>query len=266
MMKYILGGGLIAVGVIMLVMVFGGNAPDENSTTTELSDAEIVFETDEYDFGVIKQSGGIVQYEFPFVYNGDIEREVIAVPGSCACTTAEIDVDVLTPGTRGVITISFDPNLHEEPEGRFYKTASLVTDPILEDEAEVKIWTEIDLDLGPEFFKLSATNDGEDNHSNEEYGEIHADELLARMESKDFFLLDVHIPEQDHIEGTDAFIPFTDVEDRLSELPSDKNEEIVVYCRSGSMSQVAAQTLIDNGYENVSFLEGGKNEYDELGE
>jgi rhodanese-related sulfurtransferase len=267
MMKYILGIILVAVGALLIVTTFTGDGGGESPVVSEIPEAEIVFEETEFDFGVIKQSGGIVQHEFPFVYNGDMEREVVAVPGSCACTTAEIDVDVLKPGTRGVITISFDPNLHEEPEGRFYKTAALITDPILEDEAEVKIWTEIDLDLGPEFFKLSANNnDDDDGHSNKEYSEIHADELLARMESKDFFLLDVHIPEQDHIDGTDAFIPFTDVESRLSELPEDKTDEIVVYCRSGSMSQVAAQTLIDNGYKNVSFLEGGKTEYDNLGE
>lgn len=242
---------VIAVAVIVYQQFLITSAP-------ETPESEMMFEEAEYDFGIIKQSGGLVTHEFPFTYTGSIERSITAVPGSCACTTAEINIDTLTPGAKGIITITFDPNLHEEPEGRFYKTVSLLTEPPIDPEPEVKIWTEIDLDLGPEFFTLKMHDD---EHSEQTYGEIHANELKARMDEKDFFLLDVHIPEQTHIDGTDAFIPFTDVASRLDELPQDKTKEVIVYCRSGSMSQVAAQTLIDQGYTNVSYLEGGLNEY-----
>lgn len=256
--------GLIIVAAISVVAldVF---KQEQESQPIEDSSAEIVFEKTEFDFGVLKQSAGIVTHDFPFTYIGDIERKIVAVPGSCACTTAEVNIDVLKPGEQGVLTVTFDPNLHEEPEGRFYKTAALLTEPLLENEAEVKIWAEIDLDLGPEFYKLSSKEEEGievDDHSAGPYGEIHADELVARLENKNFFLLDVHIPEQNHIDNTDAFIPFTELENRLSELPTDKNTEIVVYCRSGSMSQVAAQDLIEFGYTNVKNLEGGKRAFD----
>lgn len=73
------------------------------------------------------------------------------------------------------------------------------------------------------------------------------------------FVVDVHTPEQNHIPGTDAFIDFTQVKNRLAEFPQDKNAEILVYCRSGSMSLAASQDLVDAGYTNVKNLSGGIN-------
>lgn len=113
----------------------------------------------EKDFGVVKQSGDIVAYEFPFTYNGENPIKVTGVPTSCSCTTAKIDKSELKKGDTGVITVEFDPNLHEEPEGKFFKTISLLTDPALEKQPELKIWAEIDLDLGPEAYKLKNHKD-----------------------------------------------------------------------------------------------------------
>ncbi|MFH1391000.1 MAG: rhodanese-like domain-containing protein, partial [Candidatus Diapherotrites archaeon] len=101
--------------------------------------------------------------------------------------------------------------------------------------------------------QTQANNGGETiNFSN-----ISAQELKQKLENKDFFLLDVHIPEQEHIAGTDDFIPFNEIEANLSKLPQDKNTPIVVYCRSGNMSLEASQKLIDLGYTNVMNLDGG---------
>jgi hypothetical protein len=41
---------------------------------------------------------------------------------------------------------------------------------------------------------------------------ITATELHSILQQQNVFLLDVHIPEQHHIKGTDAFIPFNDIE------------------------------------------------------
>lgn len=97
-----------------------------------------------------------------------------------------------------------------------------------------------------------------------EYSDISAEELSSMLEDKDFFLLDVHIPEQEHIDGTDAFIPYNDISSYISDLPEDKDEQIVVYCRSGSMSRSASQELIDLGYSNILNLEGGIQAYNRL--
>lgn len=96
------------------------------------------------------------------------------------------------------------------------------------------------------------------------FSEITSFELKNRLENKDFYLVDVHVPEQEHISNTDAFIPFDEIDARLNEFPEDKNAEIIVYCRSGSMSLVAAQTLIDHGYTRVSHLVGGINAFNKV--
>lgn len=92
------------------------------------------------------------------------------------------------------------------------------------------------------------------------YVNVTADELKKYVDNdKDIYLLDVHIPEQEHITGTDEFIPFNELAEYKSRLPENKDAEIVVYCRSGSMSKTASQELIDMGYTNVKNLSGGIN-------
>lgn len=83
---------------------------------------------------------------------------------------------------------------------------------------------------------------------------LEAKKLIA---GEDVFLLDVHTPEQTHIPGTDAFIPFDQIKDSQSKLPQDKEKPILVYCRSGNMSKTASEELIKLGYQNVYDLEGG---------
>lgn len=82
-------------------------------------------------------------------------------------------------------------------------------------------------------------------------------EFDAALAQGDPYLVDVHTPEQTHLDGTDAFIPYDQVAERLNEFPPDKNAEIIIYCRSGSMSSEAMKTLVDNGYTNVRHLVGG---------
>ncbi len=97
------------------------------------------------------------------------------------------------------------------------------------------------------------------------YQNISAEQLNSMLKRKDFTLVDVHIPEQPHIPGTDKFIPFDQILDRLNELPGDKNAKIVLYCRSGSMSRRAANDLLKAGYRNIYNLDGGVVEWTAAG-
>jgi rhodanese-related sulfurtransferase len=84
---------------------------------------------------------------------------------------------------------------------------------------------------------------------------------LAKDENN--FLLDVHVPEQTHIPGTDAFIAYNEIQDNSDKLPEDKSTPILVYCRSGNMSATASKEIADLGYTNVYDLAGGINAYKE---
>jgi len=97
------------------------------------------------------------------------------------------------------------------------------------------------------------------------YKNMSVDELNERMEKEDFFLVDVHIPEEQHIKGTDLFISYLDVKENADKFPDDKDEVIVVYCRSGNMSMDASLDLIDMGYANVYNVPGGVNAWKAAG-
>ena len=92
---------------------------------------------------------------------------------------------------------------------------------------------------------------------NSNYKNMTVNELNQQLKNKDFALVDVHIPEQKHINGTDAFIPYDDIENQLDKLPQDKEAKIVLYCRTGRMSQIAAEKLAERGYTNVYNVVGG---------
>jgi rhodanese-related sulfurtransferase len=89
------------------------------------------------------------------------------------------------------------------------------------------------------------------------YRNISSDELYKMMSNKDFVLINVHIPYEGEIEGTDIFIPYNEIKENLNKLPNDKNTKIVVYCMSGRMSEIAADELVKIGYTNVLNLERG---------
>jgi len=84
------------------------------------------------------------------------------------------------------------------------------------------------------------------------------------VKKSDGFLVDVHIPEQTHIPGTDAHIPHNEINQNINRLPQDKNTPILVYCRSGNMSKRATREIAELGYTNVYELDGGINAYKEV--
>lgn len=89
------------------------------------------------------------------------------------------------------------------------------------------------------------------------YEMIGVKDLESVMNKEEITLINVHIPLEGNIPETDLTIPFDEVEDNLDQLPQDKDEKVVVYCRSGGMGDTASKTLVDLGYTNVWNLEGG---------
>jgi phage shock protein E len=82
-------------------------------------------------------------------------------------------------------------------------------------------------------------------------------QLDAILPKKNFTFINVHTPYEGEIASTDAFIPYDVIDQKLDRLPADKNARLVLYCRSGRMSTIAANTLAKLGYTNVWNLEGG---------
>lgn len=97
------------------------------------------------------------------------------------------------------------------------------------------------------------------------YTDVSAAEMQTMLVDKDFTFINVHIPFQGDIPSTDLSIPYDQFDQNLDELPADKGAKIVVYCRSGYMSAIAAQTLISKGYTNIWNLSGGMVAWEQAG-
>ena len=97
------------------------------------------------------------------------------------------------------------------------------------------------------------------------YQIVSAAELQQMLKQHDFIFVNVHIPFAGNIAGTDVSIPYDEISQKLSLLPPDKSYKIVLYCRSGHMSKIAAETLVKLGYTNVWSLDGGMQAWEATG-
>ncbi len=87
---------------------------------------------------------------------------------------------------------------------------------------------------------------------------IKSAQLAERLRSRDVVLVNVHVPYEGEIPQTDHFIAFDAVRTNLALLPGEKSTEIVLYCRSGRMSEIAAKELSSLRYTQCR-SPGGRN-------
>ena len=87
-----------------------------------------------------------------------------------------------------------------------------------------------------------------------EYKQITQSEAKALMDSEtNYIILDTREQyefDEGHIAGA-ILIPYTEIETKATSTLPDKDQLILVYCRSGRRSKIAAQSLADLGYTNV---------------
>lgn len=84
-------------------------------------------------------------------------------------------------------------------------------------------------------------------------------ELATMLAAKDFLMIDVHVPYEGDIPGTDTSISYTNTTALEACIGTDLQRKVVLTCMSGSMSSTAGNALVTAGYANVSHLVGGMN-------
>lgn len=101
---------------------------------------------------------------------------------------------------------------------------------------------------------LTACGQEKENAQEAVYRNITAEEAKEIMDSQEgYIILDVRAQaeyDEGHIPGA-IVIPHTEIEDRAEEELPDKDQLILVYCRSGRRSKIAAEALVELGYTNI---------------
>jgi rhodanese-related sulfurtransferase len=89
--------------------------------------------------------------------------------------------------------------------------------------------------------------------------DIDVKELKAKMERGDqFVLLDVREPHENAEFNVGGYlIPMGKFPAAAEQLDEHKDEEVIVYCRSGRRSATVQYILQQSGFRNVRNLEGG---------
>ena len=102
------------------------------------------------------------------------------------------------------------------------------------------------------------TSGGESKMENS-YEQITPAEAKAIMDTQDgYVILDVRTQEEfdeAHIDGA-ILIPDYEIADKAESVLKDKDQLLLVYCRSGRRSKLAAEELVKLGYTNVKEFGG----------
>lgn len=87
---------------------------------------------------------------------------------------------------------------------------------------------------------------------------VGADRVEELLKSENVFVLQAHNPYQGELDGTDLILEdWQNIARYEDQLPADKDVPILVYCRSGRMSAMAAKQLADMRYSKIYDFDGG---------
>jgi rhodanese-related sulfurtransferase len=106
---------------------------------------------------------------------------------------------------------------------------------------------------------LTACGQNKENGQGAVYVNITAEEAKQIMDSEEgYIILDVRTQEeydQGHIPGA-IVISHEKISEKAEEVLTDKDQLILVYCRSGRRSKIAAEALVELGYTNIKEFGG----------
>ena len=106
---------------------------------------------------------------------------------------------------------------------------------------------------------LTACGQDKENNQGAVYVNITAEEAKQIMDSEEgYIILDVRTQEeydQGHIPGA-ILISHEEIAEKAEGVLTDKEQLILVYCRSGRRSKIAAEALVELGYTNIKEFGG----------
>ena len=106
---------------------------------------------------------------------------------------------------------------------------------------------------------LTACGQDKENDQGAVYVNITAEEAKQIIDNEEgYIILDVRTQEeydQGHIPGA-SVISHEEIEEKAEQVLTDKDQLILVYCRSGRRSKIAAEALVELGYINIKEFGG----------
>ena len=106
---------------------------------------------------------------------------------------------------------------------------------------------------------LTACGQDKENSQGAGYVNITAEQAKEIMDSQDgYIILDVRAQDEfdeSRIPGA-ILIPHDEITEKAEDLLTDKDQLILVYCRSGRRSKLAAEALVELGYTNIKEFGG----------
>lgn len=129
---------ILALGVLVII-VFGFLTIKMQYARSTDQTARIEVVPSSVDFGNIDQGAGVVSTTVEVKNTGSKSLEINRISTSCGCTTAEIGMSPIDPGSSRVLVIKFDPMAHPDQNGPIVRVVYLQTSDSTQPELEINV-------------------------------------------------------------------------------------------------------------------------------
>ncbi|MCC6907913.1 MAG: DUF1573 domain-containing protein [Phycisphaerales bacterium] len=133
--------GVLALAPAASAQLFGRTTPGPDGDTTYVRAANIKFENEEHDFGVVADTNQIV-CNFEFTNVGNDMLIISEVTSECGCTVPELKVRDYLPGESGSIEVRFEP---KDRPGKQRKAITIKSNDVNSINGERKIYIDVDV-------------------------------------------------------------------------------------------------------------------------
>ncbi|MBR9699343.1 DUF1573 domain-containing protein [Candidatus Woesearchaeota archaeon] len=240
---------LLIIFIVMFIGLVSGCTSQRGIPKIELSATS-------FDLGDINPDEGSRIEIFSVKNVGNAPLLITSVSTSCGCTEAEVHPDTVQPGEEATLTVTYDPSVHPGLVGEMERVVYIKSNDPLQKEVELELVGNSLPSANPVI--TQEKDHDEDAKMNFEISPFELNEKIHNKES--FKLLDVREDfeyEENHLKDTSLLSVNKITQEELDKLGLKKDDEIVVYCRSGRRSAKAYELLTALGYSNVKSLQGG---------
>jgi len=240
---------MIIMGILTLTIISAG-------CTDLLKTPHLELNTYKYDMGNVKLEDGIKELTFTVKNTGEKLLNITYISTSCGCTTAEVKKNILKPGEKTDMIVRYDPSVHPDLRGKLKRIIYIESNDPKNEETELEI-TGKQISENDSEIKETTHIPHKDNVKEFEISPYNAYEEIIQDKIKVLDVREQSEYNENHIEGTLLLSVNNITQESLDKLGLKKDDEIIIYCRSGSRSARAYELMHNLGYTNIKSMAGG---------